>query len=81
MATKTIRLPKNILVIDYDDSEEDDDLVARRGDAVGTGDDGTFNVLTDLRDNAGTIEYKTRQLVVAGGVITTIGAESGWTST
>lgn len=41
---------------------------------------GTFQVITDVRDNAGTIEKKTRSLTYTGGIITTIGTESGWSA-
>lgn len=45
------------------------------------GADGTFSVVTAVQDNAGTIEYKTRSLTFTDGILTTLGAESGWTST
>lgn len=41
---------------------------------------GSFSVITDIRDNAGTIEKKTRTITVSGGHITSTGTESAWTA-
>jgi hypothetical protein len=57
--------------------------VAQNGTGVtlaGAGSDATFYVITAIRDNAGTIEYKRRQLTISGGIVTA-GAESAWIST
>ena len=40
---------------------------------------GTFQVVSDMRNNAGTHEKKTRNLTFTNGVLTTLGAESAWT--
>ena len=40
----------------------------------------SWQIVTDIRDNAGTIEKKTRVVSVRGGVLTAIGSESGWTA-
>lgn len=40
----------------------------------------SWQVVADIRDNAGTIEKKTRTLDARGGVLTSIGLESGWTA-
>lgn len=40
----------------------------------------SWQIVTDMRDNAGTIEKKTRIVSFRGGVITAIGAESAWTA-
>jgi hypothetical protein len=63
--------------------EHFDDIETVLGEklAAADGDDGTVTVVTAIQDNAGTIEYKTRDLTVAGGQITAIGSESSWTST
>ena len=45
----------------------------------GGGTDVSFDVLTALRDNAGTIEYKSRTITFNGG-IATVGSESSWTA-
>lgn len=39
----------------------------------------SMQIITDVRDNAGTTEKKTRTLDIRGGVVTSISAESGWT--
>ncbi len=40
----------------------------------------SMQIVTDMRDNVGTIEKKTRILDIRGGVITSIGSESAWTA-
>lgn len=40
----------------------------------------SMQIITDVRDNAGTIEKKTRTLDIRGGVVTSISAESAWTT-
>jgi hypothetical protein len=48
--------------------------------ASGGGASGSITIVTDIRNNAGTIEKKTRSLTFTYGQITTIGAESDWTA-
>ena len=45
-----------------------------------TGQTGSGDVITQIRDNAGTVEYKKRTLTFTGGLVTNVGAESGWTA-
>ncbi len=40
----------------------------------------SLQIVTDVRDNFGTIEKKTRLIDIRGGVATSIGGESGWTA-
>jgi len=47
---------------------------------TGGGADGTVTVVTDLQDNSGTLEIKTRDITITDGLITTIGAESAFTA-
>lgn len=47
----------------------------------GSGVSGTYTVITAIQDNAGTIEYKERDLTFTNGKLTTISSESSWTST
>jgi hypothetical protein len=42
------------------------------------GQDGTITVITALRWNVGVLEKKSRSLTFYGGIITTIGTETGW---
>ena len=49
--------------------------------ALKDGDDTDFTVLTAIQAGGGGglgIQYKTRALTLSGGVITTVGTESGW---
>lgn len=82
MAIKRFILPQNTLIIDYDDSEETDDHAARIGDlsGFGGGDDGTINFVVGLQFNVTVLEYKYRTITIANGVITSISAESSWTT-
>lgn len=45
------------------------------------GADGSVTIITAIRDNSGTIEYKHRTLTFNDGVLSTIGTESDWVST
>jgi hypothetical protein len=57
--------------------DDGDGTVTVRGD----GDDTDFTVITAIQaGGAGAIgfQYKTRALTLNGGIITTVGAESGW---
>lgn len=47
---------------------------------VDDGASGSFTVVTAVRDNAGTLEYKSRTLTVADGQVTALGTESDWTA-
>jgi hypothetical protein len=51
---------------------------ADTGYTSGSGASGTFTIVTDIRDNAGTIQKKTRSITVYSGDVTSIGAESDW---
>lgn len=46
----------------------------------GTGQTGSVTVVVAIRNNAGTYEYKSKVLQFTGGIITSIGADSAWTS-
>ena len=41
---------------------------------------GSFSVVSDIRNNSGTIEKKTRTITVSGGYVTSVGTESAWTA-
>lgn len=55
------------------------DAVAGFKDNGSAGADGTITVVTAVQLSSNTLQYKTRSLTFGGGIITTIGAESGWT--
>jgi len=41
---------------------------------------GTYTVVSDIRNNSGTIEKKTRTITIVRGHITSVSAESAWTA-
>ena len=43
--------------------------------------DGTITVITNVQLTGGAIEVKSRQITFTDGIVTTMGAESGWTAT
>jgi hypothetical protein len=68
-------------------AESDDHLAAhlygidQALSSLGGGASGTVTVVTAVaQDSAGDVTYKTRDLTINNGVITTIGSESGWTA-
>ena len=46
---------------------------------LASGYSGTFQVISNMRDNVGVHEYKYRNVTFTNGVLTTLGAESAWT--
>jgi hypothetical protein len=91
MATKTIRIGSAENIFQYDDGDEDsavetDHIIKAEGfestgGGGGSGASGTFTVITAIQvGGAGAIgfQYRTRSLTFVTGLITTIGAESGW---
>ena len=49
-------------------------------DEVESGESNIISVVTDIRDNAGTIEKKTRSIDITDGRLTAVGDESDWTA-
>lgn len=41
----------------------------------------SLRVITNVRDNAGSIEVKYKDVTIASGIVTAVSAESGWTGT
>ena len=58
-----------------------DDLARLQDLPTVSGATSTFNVVTNVQDNAGAIEVKTRQLTISNGLVSAVGVESGWTAT
>jgi len=46
-----------------------------------TGYSGTITVVTNVQLNGAAIEVKSRSVTYTDGIVTTMGAESGWTAT
>lgn len=83
MATKTYYIGSHGPFFFDDATETGENLVRTQdvGAAAGAGGGQTvaFQVVADMRNNAGTHEKKTRTLTFTNGILTNAGTESAWT--